>query len=417
MLITAVVMGALMLVARICEFITSILIGMLVQKTCLKHGQYRSWLLYGPFIVAIGTTLCFINPGIPMMAKAVIVFVGYLLYGAGMSCVQLSQNGLMSKIAGPNMAYRITITGKLSQGNWVGTIIASFISMPLIILVDRMGVDGYSVIQAILAFIGVLGQLPLFFLTKEFEQYDPGFKNIGGGDNFVSVFIETLKNRQLLVLLIADAFRWASYMTVMALGIYYFSYVAQNMAMLATAMTTQSVFGFLGTIAGPPVAKKLGKKPSGILTGILCTVFFAGIMFGGEISPIVYIACVSAALFSMGIINACGANLYLDCGEYQYYRTGKDNRTFTMSFYGNAIKIGLALSSVAIAALLNASGYDGATNTVADIHRMVLLIGGILAGLNLLYTLLMAGYRITEQKSKEYAEHNFKASTLPTAGA
>jgi Na+/melibiose symporter-like transporter len=189
------------------------------------------------------------------------------------------------------------------------------------------------------------------------------------------------------------------------------------MAMLPVALTTQSVAGLIGSIAGRPIARKLGKKVSGITTGLLCGASFCALAVFGGIGSYVYIICASGVYFCWAIIGAWGVNLYLDCGEYQLYKTGKDNRTFTMSMYGISIKIGFAISSIAIAFLLEASGYNGATNTVANVHLMRILIGGIIGGLFLVYMLLMLLYGITEEKSREYAEHNHKAAqTAKAAG-
>jgi Na+/melibiose symporter-like transporter len=106
-------------------------------------------------------------------------------------------------------------------------------------------------------------------------------------------------------------------------------------------------------------------------------------------------------------------NLFLDCGEYQLYKTGKDARTFIMSMYGIGIKLGFILSSVVVTVLLSLSGYQaslvpGGEGSVANVSTMAFLFGAIPAGLNLAYMLLMLCYGITEEKSKEYAEANFK---------
>jgi Na+/melibiose symporter-like transporter len=261
MLMTAALMGAVMLAVRVFDLVFGVAAGVIIQKVCLKHGQYRTWLAYGPFAYALGASMCFINPAIPMMAKVVMVFVGYALYGASMSFIQLSQNGLLAKIAGPNIAIRGAISAKLFQGQQLGGIIAAAITMPLILWVEKMGVDGYSVVHVALAVLGALGQLPLFLLTKEFDTYDPNFKQVGGASvKLGAVFGETLKNGQLLLLFVADSLRWTTYMSLSAIAAYYFRYVAQNMALLTLAMTVQSVAGLVGSIAGRPIAKKLGKK-------------------------------------------------------------------------------------------------------------------------------------------------------------
>jgi Na+/melibiose symporter-like transporter len=411
MLMTAALMGAVMVAVRIFGLVSGVATGAIVQKVCLKHGQYRTWLAYGPFMYALGAIMCFINPAVPMIVKVVMVFVGYSLYDVALSFIQLSQNGLMSKIAGPNIAIRGAISAKQFQGQQLGGIIAAAITMPLILWVERMGVDGYSVIQAALAVFGAIGQLPLFFMTKEFDAYDPNFKQAGGASvKLGALFGETLKNGQLLLLFLADSLRWAAYMSLSAITAYYFRYVANNMALVTVALTAQSVAAFIGSVAGRPIATKLGKKNSGIVTGIFCAAFLAALAVWGEASAYVYIICTSGVFFFVSIIGAWGVNLYLDCGEYQLYKTGKDNRTFIMGFFGMSTRVGFILTSTAVAILLELSGYNGAANTVANVPLMVYLMGGILSGFFLLYMLLMLFYGITEEKSKEYAEHNHQAA-------
>jgi Na+/melibiose symporter-like transporter len=417
-LMTAVIMGAVMLAVRIFDLVFGVAAGVIIQKVCLKHGQYRTWLAYGPFICALGTTICFINPAIPMIAKMVMVFVGYALYGGSLSLVYLSMNGLMARIAGPNIAHRGAITAKIFQGQQVGYMVAAAITMPLILWVQGMGADGYSVVQVVLALLGAFGQLPLFLLTKEFDSYDPNFKQGGGASvKLGAVFGETLKNDQLLLLFLADALRWAAYISLSAIAAYYFRYVAHNMAMLTVALTSQNVAALVGAIAGRPIAKKLGKKKSGIVTGFFCAFFFAGLALWGESATYVYVICVSGIYFFWSIIGAWGVNLYLDCGEYQLYKTGKDNRTFTMGFFSISLQVGAIISSTVIAILLELSGYDGVANTVAHVPLMDHLIGGIPGGFLLLYMLFMLFYGITEEKSREYAEHNHQAAQTAKAAA
>jgi Na+/melibiose symporter-like transporter len=411
MLIGVVLMGTIMLLTRVVDGIFGVLAGIIVQKTSLKHGQYRSWLLYTPFLIGIGNLMLFFNPAIPQAVKLVQIFVGYMAVGAGMSFAQVSQNGLMSKIAGPNIANRLSITAKISQAQQVARIVSAMVAMPMILFFEKFGVDGYTITQIIFVALGVLGQLPLFFKTKDYEGYDPNFKNTGAGSVKIgALFVETLKNGQLIILMIADALRYCASLSVVSLAAYYFRYVIQDMGKLTIALTIQGVFGLLGAMAGQVVPKKIGKRPTAILAGFLSVGLYTGLAIFGNAGWEAWLVCVSGSLFLSAIIGSCGVNFYLDCGEYHLFKTGKDNKAFTMSMYGVSIKIAFALSSVAIAYLLGASGYDGAANTVENLRLMVILIGGVHGGCNLLYALLMLTYRITEEKAKEYAEHNHHAA-------
>jgi Na+/melibiose symporter-like transporter len=418
MLVPVLLTGVVLMAARIVDLIVGVVVGAVIQKVSLKHGQYRSWLFYGPFMVSFGTALTFINFPVPIIVKAAQIFIAYILYGTGMSFIQLSQNGLLAKIAGPNMHSRITLAGKISQGQQGGRIISSLVILPLILLVDKLGPDGYTVVQILMSICALVGQLPLFFMTGEYEQFDPNFKNRGGGSvNLMTMFATVLKNGQLLLLMLADGLRYAVVMAMTGLGIYYFRYVAQNMGMFTFALTVMSISAFAAALVMPSVARKIGKKNSGIISGIFMTLFLAALAWQGTANPMVFVVCYAGFTVSNGLILSCGVNLYLDCGEYQLYKTDADAKTFTMGMYGVAIKVGFLLSTVVSTFVLEGSGYSGLTNTVADLGRMVLLMGGVPAAMTLAYTLLMLTYGITEEKAKEYAEHNHQAAQAAKAAA
>jgi Na+/melibiose symporter-like transporter len=415
MLITAVVMGALLLVQNVGNLILGLASGIIIQKFRPRLGQYRHWLLYGPIILVVGAIMCFINPDIPMMAKAVIVFVGYILYGGALSFIQLSQNGMLAKIAGPNMTVRMQIAGKIVQGQNAGTIIASAITLPLILMFDKMGVNGYLVAQVIFGVLSLAGQMCLFIGTKEYEKYEPPAENAPDLPrvSVVSLIFGSLKNPQMIILLLADTLRFTATMSIMRLAMYYYSYVAKNPGLMTGALTVQSVLGLAMAFILAPAARKLGKKNSALVTGIITTAAYFGLSFFAFGRLWAYMAFTWIAYASQVLINSCGINLYLDCGEYQLYSSGKDNRTFVMSLYGIGIKIGLMLGSVIIAFILSQAGYNAANTAepLANPSRFVFILGLIVGILNGAYTLLMCIYGITEEKSKFYVEENHKQAS------
>jgi Na+/melibiose symporter-like transporter len=411
MLIGVILMGAIMFVLRIADGVFGLLAGVVIQKSSLRHGQYRSWLLYGPIIIGIGSLLLFINLPIPQGFKLIQIVVGYMAVGTFLSFTSVSQNGLMSKITGPNIANRLAITAKMSQAAAVAQILGAMIAMPMILFFDKSGVDGYTVTEIIFVVFAVLCQLPLFLKTKEYDKYDQNFKQTGAGSiKMGTLFAATFKNGQLLIVLIADALRGCAFFSMLSLGVYYFRYVVQDMGKLSIALTVQSVCGLLGAMAAQGILKKLGKRPTVILASFLCAGFYTGLAIFGNAGWGTWLVCVSGAQLIYSVAGACGVNFYLDCAEYHQYKTGQDNKAFAMSIFGISIKLSFVLSSVVIAYLLGASGYDGAAGIVKDIQLMVLLIGGIQAVCFLLSALLMLCYGITDKKAKEYAEHNHKAA-------
>ncbi len=414
MLLSATMMGSVLLLTRIGDMVISVIAGPIVEKMNFKIGKYRAWLLYGPLAVSVGTTMCFCNPNIPMMGKAVMVFVGYLLYGGGMSFIQLGQNTMMAKVSGADMECRIKISGKMIQGQSSAQVLTSLITLPLISWMDAKGMDGYTVLQVVFAVIGLVGQLALFAGLKEYDKCDPNLGHMQAGaalakqENSIAKYIDTLKNPQLIYLMICDMLRWGIFSAQMALIMYYFSYVTNSPNMMTVCMTVQSVLTVVFAFIAPNIVAKIGKKRTAMCTGVICGVSYGLVAVAGIKGAVYYVVLNAVGVAGTSLINVCGANLYLDAAEYQTYKTGKNNKTFAMSLFGVSVKIGFALSSFVVSGILNASGYSEFTATIASPETFVMLLGGVPAIVYLIVFLLMTfGYKITEEKAKEYAKANF----------
>jgi Na+/melibiose symporter-like transporter len=222
-----------------------------------------------------------------------------------------------------------------------------------------------------------------------------------------------VKNSQLLILLLADTLRNTAYQCALQLPAYFFTYVIGDIKKLSSVLTMRSILAFVASLLTPGLARKIGKKNSAVVAGLFSGLAFVELAIFGTSGIVAYIIAISIYMIFQSLILSCGANLYLDCAEYHLYKTGKDARTFIMSMYGISIKLGQILASVVVPLLLALSGYQaaavrGGTGSVASVSTMAFLVGAVPAGLCLVYMLLMLCYRITEEKSKEYAEANHK---------
>lgn len=407
MLLSIAVMGTIMTLSRIIDLIIGVICGPIVQKVMTKMGTYRTWLFWGSIFVSIGIIMCFINPNISMMGKAVIVFIGYILYGADMSFLQLSSNGLVTKIAGPDMATRINLMGKLGQGQTAAGILTGAITVPLVMLFDKMGTDGYTVVQIIFSVLLLLGQIPLFFASKEYDPYNPNFKSQGAGSVKLGTMLgQTLKNGQLIIIVIKDIIFFASLMTLMSVTMYYFAVVMHNPMMMATAMTISSIVMFVGTLIAPMVINKIGKRSAAIVSLFLTAACSLCIAFFAMKGIVYFIIFNSITSFFSSVSTIAYPTFYFDCGEYQLFKTGKDTRTFALSLYGISVKIGFIISTVITAGMLLASQFNGATGTFASPSTFVFLLGAIPAIAYALCAILMIIYRITDAKAREYTSAN-----------
>lgn len=413
MLVAVTVMGTVMLAARIVDGIIGLFCGVIMQKVQLKLGQYRSWLLYAPIMVTLGTIVCFLNPNIGPSGKMAVVFIGYVLFNAGMSFTQLSQNGMMAKISGPVMEHRLAISAKIVQGQNLGTILAAATTLPLIMFFDSStGMDGYLLVQTLYAVVGFIGAMALFMGTKGFDEYDPDFKkNQSTSAGIGTMMASTLKNSQLILVMICDAMRFTCMMFMISIAMYYFSYVINQPGMMSVSMTVQGICAFLMSLVAPQIVKRIGKKNAALATCAICAIGYGGIAMFAVNGYMYYIVFNAIAVAGTAIVTSCGVNLYLDAGEYQLYTSGKDNRTFIMSMYGFVIKIGFALSAIFVTFCLTQGGYEilaDGSSVVANPATFVGLIGGIAAGLHIIGLVAMLFYKITDKQAVEYADSNHR---------
>ena len=105
-----------------------------------------------------------------------------------------------------------------------------------------------------------------------------------------------------------------------------------------------------------------------------------------------------------------GVNYFLDCGEYGYYKTGKDNRAIAMSMYNIPMKIGFMLGGSIASYGLAFLGFEaGMVMTESFINRYMFLIGVVPAVLVAIAALIIHfGYKITDEDAAAYAKANME---------
>ena len=419
---TPAIVAGILLVSRVVDFAFALVAGPIVQKSNMRWGQYRSWILISVFLVQIGIFMLFINPDIALSAKIIIVSIGYILQNAPMNTLITAQYGLMARIAGASTENRLAISAKVMQGMRAATIFVSAASLPFINYILSLGANGFLIVSMIYGAMMILSTLVLFVKTKEYDQYNPNMKNVASV-SLGQMYGQTLRNSQLWVVLIAQTLITTGIVLVASIQIYYFQYSIGNVNMQPVSATIMAIVGCAAAFIMAPVARKIGKKNSAITTtlfGVAC-MSLIGLFAHQNVSFFIVMSAINA--FGAAIVGTVGVNLFLDTAEYQLYKTGKDSRAFVMSLYNIPMKIGLAASSPIAAFMLTTSGYaqdivDGTlvpsmSNPLLFVRWFGLLLAAIYMVSALMYIFL---YKITDAKAAEYmAENQRRAAAAATA--
>ena len=84
--------------ARFGDFAVALFAGAIVQKTNMRFGQFRSWLLIIVPVVQISCFILFLNPSLSAMGQVVLVCLAYFFASAPMNIFVVVHNSLMVKI-------------------------------------------------------------------------------------------------------------------------------------------------------------------------------------------------------------------------------------------------------------------------------------------------------------------------------
>ena len=406
-------LAVLLTVTTSADWAMTFISGPICQKTMTKWGQYRPWLIISPLTIYILYSVVFF--GIRASDTAMILIIGtcYGISGFAWQTLQISGGALMAKVAGASPANRLKITSTQAIGSRVITFLMGLFTGPFIQWATPRGINPYFIITLIYNGIVCVPYFIMFFVTKDIDVYDPNFKApTSGSTNFspIEMYKETFKNRHFLMVFFSAIVTGLGAQAISPLNTFYFRYSLASlggMNLMAVQSTVSTPVGIAASTFMPPIARRLGKKKStvfvryfAVVTGIATALFTDG-------NFIAKVIIVSISTFSMAVSTAWGNNLYQDVSEFQEYTTGKDMRGFILGMSNMTARLSAVIGTPIAAFVLANSGYDQVNNTFENTFRLCLFIGLAPAIANLLGGIMFhAGYGLTDEKAKEYAEHN-----------
>lgn len=408
LLIPAATLATALLIAKTCDFIFSVIHGVIIEKVKLGNkGKNQSWLYYGRWVVAVCAMLEVTNTTMaPMFVRVVVLSASYIVLNCMMNILQTSYYGIVAVVAGPNPANRNAFTINMVRQNTVVTIICSFI--PTLVTVLPFGSWNYFV-------VGTAFVLPMPWALGRIAKLGDGKDlPVGAGPagapqiGFKDMIDSLLKNPQLLILFLSNTIMQIGMFMYQANYTYYFIYVVGDFTKLTVATLCSSLFGFFAAMVMPKWGVKLGKKLA-FVTGI--TIFglgMVGVYFFGPMSWMFYILFMSIGMCGTYLYQAFAVTMYLDCGEWYLNKSGKDTRTIAMGLSAPPMKIGMAVGGSIGLYLLSATGYVAGFTPTADWVSSFMFICWIIPALFYFAgaALMLFGYKITDAEAARCAQEN-----------
>ena len=358
--------AAISTITGIFDTVSAVVAGVIVDKCNLKHGKYRSWLLYGPPLVILFFALQFTKIGTDISAAALIC-LGFIISHFIWNIAWTANRSLVGALT-DEPTERAHLSGRISAGSSIGKLFASKL-VPLMIvafagLLSSGGeIGGYTCTAAVGALLMLVGYYVHYGITAGYDLPETSkdkntetrhAESVSIGDMLKSVFT----NPPLIATVFCDFIRLIGYYALMAFVAYYAKVVFPDNA---TAATGNILLAFnLGTLAGSLLSKhavaKFGTKNATLLGMLGCVIFTVPAYFFAENQLAVIIMIFISQVF-FGIAYGLTTSLYTSCATYSEYKTGKNTKGFIMGLCSFSIKMSIVLRGIVITTGLGMIGY------------------------------------------------------------
>ena len=401
--ISMAAVSALMLFSRFWDAINDPIVGGLTDKTHTRWGRYRPWLLIAAPITAILLVLSFwAHPDWSNTAKIIYMVITYCLLVLGYTCVNIPYGTLCGA-----MTQDIDERAKINTSRSVSAMIAiGIINIVTVPLISKLGSssakNGYLLVAIIYGCIFAACHFFCFAKTKE-QVVIPEKEKISIKVQLKAV----MQNKPYLLALVGQVLFGFTLYGRNADILYYFTYVEGNASYYTTYSMCIIIPSIIGAACFQPVFRKLNNKGRtasifALFTGIAMLAMY---FFNVKESPVVFYTLAGITQFFFSGFNTAIYAIIPDCVEYGEWKTGLRNDGFQYAFVSLGNKIGMAVGTALLAALLGKYGYAAnQTQNSAVIAIMKHAFSTIPGILWIVTAIVLFFYRLNKKRYNEIVE-------------
>lgn len=357
--------------ARVFDACNDPVMGVIVDNTHSRFGRFKPWICLGSILSGIFTVLLFTDFGLTGAPYIIVFAIVYLLWGISYTMHDISYWSLL-----PTLSQDLHEREKIGSIARICANIGLFSIVALIVpITTALGnifgslQKGYFSLAIILVVIMILFLCFTIFGVKE-PNLATEQKNSTSLKEMIFVIF---KNDQLMVTAIANALFMIGYCTTTSFGLYYFKYVYGNEDMYSIFAVILGVSQLVAISVFPAFAAKFPRK---LLYTVATGLVVAGyiVFFFAPNTTMLYIGIAGVLLFvGQAFIQVLMLLFLTDSVEYGEWKLGKRNDSVTFSLQPFINKMGGAVASGIVGAIVIVSGMQEA-QTAADMTEQGLLI-------------------------------------------
>ena len=357
--VSAMAVGTIMMISRVFDGISDIIMGVIVDRTHSRFGKARPWILRMCIPFAISGVLMFSVPASwSSTPKLVYVFITYNLVSTviytAINVPYSALNALMTQ--DPYERSVLSIFRNLLAT--AGTLTINTFTLPL---VEYFGnnASAWTKTFVVFGFISIAAFLSTFFGTKErVRANETGEQKVEENVPFVTGIKALFQNKYWIMMTGMLALFFLMYSVNGGATVYYAKDILGDKNLVSTINGIFNIVQILGMFFIAMLVKKFGKRNVFSLGLILDIIGMLVLNFSGGSMPIIVVSSVIR-----GIGNACGGAtmwaMVSDTIDYGEWKTGYRTEGLVNSACSFGYKIGNGIGSALLGVILEVGGYVG----------------------------------------------------------
>lgn len=393
--ISAGIAGTILLVSRLFDGFSDVLVGVGMEKIKSKHGKARPWILWGAIPFAISLILLFTAPDIGMKGKIIYAFVTYNLATTIMFTAVNLPFGSLAAMMTKNQYERGILNISKMICAFTGGLVINMATLPMVEFFGG-GSRGWQLTFVVFGTIAAV----LFFVTFKTTKERVVVSNEEKEKVNIKAAIKSLpRNKYWIILLGAFFFQNLSNAITSGVNVYYCEYILGQPGLVGSFAMYQTVSALITFFLLSFFVKKMGKRNTAILGTLISIVGCIVIVAMPTNINMLYISNILKGIGNAAVSGVIYGML-ADTIEYNEWKSGIRAEGLVFSANSVGIKVGQGIGAAALGWGLAMVGFVGtaANQTQASLNG----ISFMFVMVPIIFFVIQLGFLFLYKLDKEY---------------
>lgn len=407
--ISAAVVGTLMLVSRVWDGVSDVIMGNIVDKTNTKYGKARPWILWLSVPFGISTVLLFAVPtDFSETLKIIYILVTYNIMVIAFTGVVIPY-GTLNTLITRDINERSSLNLYRMFFAQIGGIIVGYCTLPMS---EMFGGDqfGWVCTYIIYSILGVMLFMITFKYTK--ERVGAVAKNTRNRVPFFTSLKMLTKNKYWIIVCIFCLVYTIGKTCMLTSMVYFAKYIFNDPDLIGYLTMANFIPLMLGLLICGKIIKLIGKRNLAIVGSIIILAGSVLILLEEHNFTMVILG---TAIRGFGISTMCAVfwTFFPDTIEYGEWKTGVRNEGVTYAAGSFGQKFGSGIAAAAVGWILSYFNYgvEGMANSADTKLAIEILFLYLPIAVSVIQVVLMYFYKLDKfypQMMQELVQRNLE---------